>query len=345
MTLLFIGGEDCDGIINTSNVVGTTAGTFNSTYARLALAAEGSSNTLTPASLVQTPVVAQQIEFWVRTRIATPGTTIVNSGAVNTIYSELMRLDDGSGRAVLRLAVQYQTGITRMETVSSDGSAFVVRATGPILSSTSTLYVLDIGMRYALDGWARFYVNGALWMEWIGDTRRSDAAGIARARFASISQSSAASGRAWFSEIAVANSDTRGIVGIATLVPSGSGALSAWSGAAADISETTLSDATFINTATPAAQSSFTLTDTPAGASASAISAVCVSARALRGASGPSQLTPGLRLGGTVYNAASSALSLGPGTVQSIWSVNPATSGGWTKSAVDGLELTLTAGT
>jgi hypothetical protein len=135
----------------------------------------------------------------------------------------------------------------------------------------------------------------------------------------------------------VQDQSTIGFV-LGTCVPSGAGSTSAWTGAYTDIDEAVTSDADFISSGTANQVSTFAQTAIPT-LTGYVVRAVCVSARAKRGSSGPQNIRMALRSAGTNYFSGSDiSLGLGYAPVQTIWATDPATSAAWVNTAISSLE-------
>ena len=117
---------------------------------------------------------------------------------------------------------------------------------------------------------------------------------------------------------------------------SGAGADTAWTGDYTSVDEAELNDADFLNSTSAGQVETFTATfPTLTGYTPRA---VCVSARARRGASGPQGLQLALRSSGTNYFSATKTLGLGYTAVQNIWETNPATSADFLLSQIASLQ-------
>jgi hypothetical protein len=143
--------------------------------------------------------------------------------------------------------------------------------------------------------------------------------------------------RTRISQMIVQDQSTIGFV-LGTCVPSGAGSTSAWTGAYTDIDEAVTSDADFISSGTANQVSTFAQTAIPT-LTGYVVRAVCVSARAKRGSSGPQNIRMALRSAGTNYFSGSDiSLGLGYAPVQTIWATDPATSAAWVNTAISSLE-------
>lgn len=125
-----------------------------------------------------------------------------------------------------------------------------------------------------------------------------------------------------------------------TAYPSGVGANSDWTGSYTSVDETSGTsgwDADFIFSDTNGDVSTFALT-TVGGLTGYTVRAVGVSARAKKGASGPSNLQLVLRSGGTDYTSSSQSLSVGYGAHVAVWEQDPNTSADWLNASISSLQ-------
>lgn len=141
------------------------------------------------------------------------------------------------------------------------------------------------------------------------------------------------------SEVILADEDTRGFAGVATLWPNGAGAVNNWtSGTYPDIAEVVLNDQTMIVSAIAGQEFDCALSDLVVGNVT--IRGVKLTARRVNGTSGPSQLGLGIRSGGisnTVDQPPTTALA----SADRIMEVNPVTGQRFTYAEVQALEMCL----
>jgi hypothetical protein len=138
-----------------------------------------------------------------------------------------------------------------------------------------------------------------------------------------------------FSQMVIADEPTIG-GRLFTRHPNGAGGTSNWTGGFGDVDEIVRSDVDFCNSSTNGQIEFFTQTG-PA-VDGYTVRAVGVYARAKRGASGPSNLQLGLKVGATEDFSASNALGLGYAAVGNIWEQNPATAAAWLSAAIDTIQ-------
>jgi hypothetical protein len=138
-----------------------------------------------------------------------------------------------------------------------------------------------------------------------------------------------------FSQMVIADEPTIG-GRLFTRHPNGAGGTSNWTGGFGDVDEIVRSDVDFCNSSTNGQIEFFTQTG-PA-VDGYTVRAVGVYARAKRGASGPSNLQLGLKVGATEDFSANNALGIGYAAVGNIWEQNPATAASWLSAAIDTIQ-------
>jgi hypothetical protein len=329
-TYAFMGGE-LDAFLpsDSSPIEITTGGTgvfpHDPAFSRCGIQVVGT-------SYVDTPQFAALTECWTRIKINNGTST----QAVLTSYP-IYWLDAGDV-PVLRLS--HTTGsFGAAETV---GLEHLVSSTwtaiGSAISSVPMSTTLqDIVIRWIVNsatGTAELYVGGSLRL-----TASVDLSAVTSIRKVRV-YGGAAGGFNYetrFSQMVVTNFPLVGLV-LGTCVPTGAGSTSSWTGTYTSIDEAVLSDADFIYSGTAAQISTFAQTPIP-NFTGYVVRAVCVSARAKRGASGPQNIRMALRSAGTNYFSGSDiALGLGYAPVQTIWATDPATSAAWVNTAISSLE-------
>jgi hypothetical protein len=137
----------------------------------------------------------------------------------------------------------------------------------------------------------------------------------------------AGSGTSW-SEIIVASSDTRGL-SLQTLVPSGNGASSQWTGNYSNINELTINDSAGIGSNTANQLSLFSQSGSY---TAPFISAIAISARSITANGAPQHLTLAVHEGNTTSTAGTFAPSTYYGLNQYIWQTDPITGTYWSNT-------------
>ncbi|HUL53386.1 MAG TPA: hypothetical protein VLT83_08260 [Opitutaceae bacterium] len=190
------------------------------------------------------------------------------------------------------------------------------------------LHKLDVFVDYGASGRAQVYSDGTLLIDYGGDLTTDGASTLSGFVLGSACGNSGASYSSYWSEIiAAAGQDTRAL-SLVTLPPSAAGATFAWTGAYTDLNEVTTNDATLCTSANP--NETALVTVNSAGITGNpAVLAVCVSARAQRGGSGPQNGQLVVRTGGNDYPGASQPLPAALARIANVWESNPATAGPW----------------
>lgn len=330
-TYAFMGGEMSDFLPSDSTPIEiTSAGTgvfpYDSAFSRCGIQLVGT-------SYVDTPQFASLTgEVWTRIKINNGTST----QAVLTSYPVYWL--DGGGVPVLRLS--HTTG--SFGAAENIGIEHLVSSTWTAIGSTISSVPMssslqDIVCHFTVNnvsGLGEIYVGGSQRL-----TQSVDLSAITSIRKVRVF-GGAAGGFNYetrFSQLAVADVSLIGFV-LGTCPLTGAGSTSSWTGTYASIDEAVYSDADFISSDTANQVSTFAQTPI-ATLTGYVIRAVCVSARAKRGSSGPQNIRMALRSAGTNYFSGSDiALGLGYAPVQTIWATDPATSAAWVNTAAASLE-------
>lgn len=314
MTIYFAGGELGAFIPSDSSSKERTETAFrNTSFSRAALyaAAAGYNESATFTALT---------EIWAHVELAQESyiTGTVNSFTLRTgagVDAIKLVYDRGADT----LALQYWNGAS-YTTVGSIGIAI-----------EDSHHDIDVhAIVNSASGSVVLYVSG---------TERINSGAINLSGTASITtvRSYGAANAPVFSQVIVANEPTIGWR-LMTYYPSGAGSDSSWTGTYASIDETVTSDADFISSSVADQVSMF------AGTYQSTVTgyvprAVVVTARAKKGASGPSQLQLALRVSGTNYFSSSKSLAVSYGAIVNVWETSPATTVDWTSAELTGLQF------
>ena len=330
MTVLFASGEDTG-----FTLIGAVAGSIinsasRSTYARntnTSVNAYNSTSTADPpANRLQTPQFTSTNTIWVHAQMAPQ---VSNAGTANE-QALIIRSPDGVGRIVVR-----QTGTAGTLKVSTRNAAgsFVDLATASAAYSTGVITQLDLRVDYIALGTVQLYLGGAQVINWTGDPRTDSATLLDQVDLASINNgNTAATGTCW-SEVIVADEDTRGMA-LWTLTLTGAGTTQSWSpNTLANINKAVINDSTAIASSTANQLSEWaTVTTPPVGSWG--VKAVVQETRMEVGVTGPQHFDYLLRVASTDYLA---GLSLAPTTSYTnfsnqLWPSNPATAADWSLS-------------
>jgi hypothetical protein len=336
MTIRFAGSELSDFTVVTPNSswAESSSTTFLRTgYCRRALTTAYPITT----DYIETPAWTATAHLWISAWLSYPGngttaTTTpflqVYSGANRKIGLEFT----GSGR-IMQL-VKWTTGGTK---------TVLATATDALVSVGATLagrFTIDVD--YQASGRVRVWLDGfsstvtALILDYSGDVTTDGDTTLTKARFGHWG-SSVGLTTSW-SEVVAADVSTRAM-SVVSLAPNGAGDVNAWTGAYTDVDETPASSADTIASTTAAQVFTCTTTALPS-LSNHTVACVKVSVDALREASGPQNISLGVRQGGTNAFAASQALDTGYGVVSTYLQTNPVTSTAW-GSSLTGTQLAL----
>jgi hypothetical protein len=322
MTVVYWAGTEAEAFDTTTGLVATntTSSNYDTDYSRSAIDAFGGVR----CNKVGCGSVA---EAWFHTRWGA-----ANTGGVANNRS-IIEFRNSSGQGVLRL-LSLSTPTFSLQ--YWNGSSWVTIGSTMTVTLGATR-VWDIQCRIDnTTGSFAAYVDGVLQVSLTGDTDVFTGSAI---EYVFI-QSWGATNERLQSECILADSSTLGLR-LATLVPNGNGANTAWTGTFADVDESNVNDADFLSSATANQVETMTLTDLTTNAALLTPVAVINSARARNGASGPQNIQLAFRTASTDYF--SSNLS-GLNTTftsgyQQIRHTNPNTSAPWTVSEINGLEI------
>lgn len=218
--------------------------------------------------------------------------------------------------------------------------------TGVLIGTpTGAAYDVDIHFKIAdTGGFIRWYVDGTLVREFLGDTRNGTSANIAKLRFRALGNSTGADFRHWlqFSQVIVSDEPTIG-ARLHTLELS-AGSVNQWTGAVADVTAADWTPATLISESTPGEEILFAATDMAALNPGNEIKALVLSQSALSFSGSPvTKLRGRAKLGSTTYNGASKTLTNGFAKVQHFFNTDPSTSLKWTRTALNSAEIGMMA--
>lgn len=302
--------------------VETGSGEFDSNFSRVAC--ELGSNTANPPyQLVDG--LGNLPEIWVHMRCGT--------GNHQSFAAKIMQIYNSANVGILRLTATDPSAGWRFE--YWNGSVWTMIGA----AYTGAFQSVPHDFRCKIDntvGAFEWWINGVLERSFTGDTDLIASAGCDDVRIGGFTEFVPSN----WTEFIVADVSTLGMR-VATLVANGNGANTAWTGGYTDIDENNINDADFISSATATQVETFTLSDLSTAAAALTPVAVVNSFRARNGASGPQNIDPALRTGGTNYFGSSVpglSTSFSSGYFN-VWQINPNTGLDWTVSDINGLEL------
>ena len=216
-----------------------------------------------------------------------------------------------------------------------------------LLIGTPTGGAFDVDIHYRIadaDGFIRWYVNGSLVREVLGDTQNGASTVISKVRFRALGTSAGTTAPHWlqFSQVIVSDEPTIG-ARLHTLELS-AGSVNEWAGTIADVTGVADSPLTFIQETTIGDEILFAATDIAAINSGNEIKSLVLSQSALAVPGAPvTNLRGRVRVGGTTYDGATKGLTSGFAKTQHFFELNPATSAKWTLAQANGAELGMEA--
>jgi len=325
MTILFAGGEDADFTSLGSVAVDTaTTAARRTSNARCSLKVNSSGAGDGWQALLSAPSAS----FWFTAR-----SYVVDGAAGYPAVAHAIVLVDALGVRRLVLTCNgppYSTlGLFNWRLIKLDASG----AATTLVTTTSTiscnaLVKFDMFVNYAVTGQVQLYLGGTKVIDYSGDVTTNSVSTLAGVILGQPIASS--SFPMYWSEVIAATTDTRSL-SLATLPPAAAGNAFTWTGAATDVNEITLDDATQITSLT-AGQLAETTVTSASIVGTPGIVAVVVNARAQKGSTGPQNADLLVRTGGTDYASPDIALPASLGRISNVWVSNPATGNAWLAS-------------
>jgi hypothetical protein len=339
MTILFAGGEDT----GFSPIIGASGGasvdqgstysgqTVRAAFCRCVLAVFNATSIADPPpSRWQTPPFTAGNLVWLHAQLSI-GTGGAGPSFANTANAQafLLRSPDGVSRIALRAT--GTTGQLKVSTRNAVG-AFVDLATATAnLSGPAAPTQLDLRIDYSATGGVQMWYNGAQVVNYVGDPRTDAATQLNQIELAAINNLGSANAGTGWSEVIVADTDTRSMA-LWTLAPAAAGNTQSWTpNTLGNINKVAISDSTFVSAAANNALSEWT-TPTAAPAGVWAVQALVQNARAQVSSTGPQHFDWLVRTAAIDYLA--SAPQAPPlaafANFAHIWPVNPNTGLAWT---------------
>ncbi len=336
MSVLFAGGENSEVSIFGGSMV-TGGGTdikYRFTYARGAInptnAGGGARHSYTGALLDYIIAQGTACDFWYGFQYKGSGGAITDNLCVIFANSGIgfFRIHNAAGAGPGTCTAQLSTnGSSWTDYPGSDISQ-------PAVATEWTFRI----KRHATLGKFQWWIAGALWWEFTGDTT---------GYFTTCNQTgwggAGSNADAAFSEVvATSADDSRVGMNCATLYYTGDGADTDWTGGYADVAELSESTATVQTTAAVGDDSSYLHTNVPALAPGIVVRAVVVSGKWRTTPTAPQNLSGYLRISGTNYDDADDDPVLPvepvPSLLQYRWHLSPATGVAFTEAEVNALE-------
>jgi hypothetical protein len=316
MTFYFVGGEDHDFTkVGACTVDTATTAARRTANARCALKV-GTSATITDGwvgSLSQ-PVSS----LWMTARFYPTGSNV-------SANSEFFSLTDGTVR---RLLLRINGSTNKYELCKrTSASSTTLLATSSVALTFSVAQKLDVNVTYGTSGSVNVYLDGTLVISYSGDVTTDSATTLSGFVLGVHTAVSAC----YWSEIIAASEDTRAL-NLVTLAPTANGNTYTFdTGNYANVNETVTDDTGLITSGTAGELAQFTvnasgITGTPA------IRALCVSARAQKGGSGPQNAKMSVRSGGIDQLGSAVPLPAAMNRAAYIFPTNPGTGGSWAYS-------------
>lgn len=323
-------GEDIDLAIVGGTSVQTSSSFYRTGWARCALQQSGSSSNI-PAHGYPFPGGALT-SAWLSCRIYV-GTSLYAPAPTPLIGFGL----SGTNSALMIGVDAYSK--TYLMTISSGTNANLVLEGGNSFT-LGTVLKLDMQVtNYGASSTVNVYINGTLVIAFSGNCAVSGMTNFDHIYFTAWNND--ASTAVYFSEMVVADSDTRGILGLQTMALTGAGTTTQWTNNTyTNINGINYSDSSPAYVNTTAKDQEYTVT--AATPSVFSVVAVTQSARAaIPSGSTPTHLKLGYGSSGTGYfgTGAQKSPTNGFATYQQIDETNPITSVGWVKADLSGLQL------
>lgn len=250
-----------------------------------------------------------------------------NGGTVRS--AAIIELLDDSDNPVLRL---YSAG-SNIVVLQYDSGGWTTVGAGSwtYLLGIATIEEIVIEWNHSASGALGFYVDGVEKSRVEGDF--SALPDIASARFWRTTTSNADYYSEW-----IASTDNNISYRFYMNPPNAAGTHTAWSGAYTDIDEVGINTSDFISSATADQKSTFKAA-ARTFASPVEVKAVVVSFYGRKGSSGPTQVAPLLRVGGTDYEMTTRALGFGYKPFTAIVETNPVTGVAFTRTEANDVNL------
>lgn len=312
MLVYFLGAEDLDFVMTGTGSISTTATFYRSTYSRCSLESPGQT---TWRSLVAFSATA----LWFSGQIYNQASTPVNLTA-------LVGFSDSSDVARLRLEATGAANTFMIKKYDTAGTGTQL-GSNFTMTLSAALHRLNIYFDNAVAGTVLVYWDAALVFSYSGDTT-TEVTTLSYIRLGTVGTSTLNDKHNW-SECIVCDTDTR-TLSLLVRPPVANGNthdFDTGTPAAANVNEVTLSDATLDGSSVAGQIDQYTLAAMPSGTFS--ILAVAISARMVRGVTGPTKMDLGVRSGATDYWEADHALTFAWENYQDYWYEDPNTAAEW----------------
>lgn len=298
----------------------------------------------------ETGLEADLDDFWCMVALGAGGTGFVPAAGNSRPF---LMLVDSSLNCLWGIMMQAATGF--LQIVKYPGNTQYTGLTGFTVQATSAAQLfaqletrhLAVRVKLALDGFIRVYRDGALWVEFVGDTRTASGTNLVR-RLQIESTDSAATGSmssTSFSEIVVADFDLRFAM-VATHYPTAAGDTNTMdAGTYADVDENGVNDADGLVANAAGREFTCATSDMPANGTLGLVQTqwkirgVVAAARMSAGATGPQNGRAGVKTAGGVATGPVTNLSNGYAiAVARFGETNPTTGVAWTAADLNALQ-------
>jgi hypothetical protein len=323
MAILFAGFEDTSFTFVGGPAVLTTTQPYRPAFSRSAIrVGNGGSTADPPANRLQTPAFTSVGTVWLHSQVYV-GINGGNAATTANVQAILLRSPDGLVRVMLR-----QTGTTGQLKLSTRNAAGtitdVATATGVI---TQGQHAIDWQVAFATG--STVYWDGTAILTYSGDLRTDAATQLNQVDLCSLNNSNQNSNDIGWSEVIVADTDTRSMA-LWTLAPQAAGNTQSWTpNTVGNVNPVAINDASFISTAANNALSEWTGPTAPPPGVLNVL-AVVQNARVQVQVTGPQHFDWLVRTAATDYLAsAPQAPATAFGNFQHIWPTNPNTSAAW----------------
>jgi len=332
MAILWCGGEDIDFPNGTLVAVSTVSTNFRAGYARCSIQQQTQGGMAKGIPFPGGAVTSA----WVTWRALSTNVNNITQrmfgfGLSGTVKGLFVGTDSATAS---KLALCKYDGTTTTQLASETGTSWGI----------NVIHRFDMNLvSYGASATVTVYLDGASIISFSGDVTVSGVTNV-DSIFMGGSNVNVASDPQ-FSEIVVADEDTRSFPGLVTMAPNGAGTTTNWTNNAfTNLNGTTISDAQPVSSNTNAQLQEYNLIDLPTGTFV--IKAVMIVARMAKSqAPGVTQVELGYNSGGSVAygTGATKALTTGYTSYDQLDSINPVTGVAWVQADMNGLQIDMQA--
>jgi hypothetical protein len=323
-TYYFVGGEDHDFLkIGNATIDTATTAARRTANSRCTLKSVSGSGTVAGEGW-QCAFSASASTFWLTGRFYLGTLTTGNANHFLALLSGAVR------RLVLTPSTNTTSGFFRLNKINSAGTVTTL-ATSSTGFSANTIIKLDMFVNYAVAGQVQVYLDGVKIIDYSGDVTTDSATSLDGAVLGHPFYAGSSASQVYWSEIIATSDDTRALNLKTTAVTANGNTYTFDNGNYANVNETVTDDTGLISSGTAGQLAQFAvdasgITGTPA------IRALCISARAQKGGTGPQNAKMSVRAGGIDQLSGVLALPAAMNRVSYIFTTNPNTSGPWAYS-------------